>query len=192
MDQLEEVKYNITNHAMERYAERIAGKTDATNIRIYINEHRESINERINKLINYGELIFEGKIRDYSSSKVYYKDHWVIIVDPKNNNVVTLYKIDLGDEEVNDLFVKKTLEKIKAEQKFLIKVEEDTTNQIKEYKQVIDDNINEIEYSRKVIKSLEEVNESYKTLIKNANLNVEKQKKKITDLVDVLIARKQF
>lgn len=189
---MEEIRYNITNHAVERYAERMAGKSDITNMRIYINEHKDDINERINKLINYGECIFEGKIRDYPLNRVYYKDRWVILVDPKTKNVITLYKIDLGDEEVNELFANKLLNKIKQEQEVLCTVKEEADKQISEYKKVIDDNNHEIEYSKRLIKSLEETNEGYNILIKNANLNVEKQNKKITDLVETLIARKQF
>lgn len=189
---MEEIRYNITNHAVERYAERMAGKSDITNMRIYINEHRSDINERINKLINYGELIFEGKIRDYPLNQVYYKDRWVVLVDPKTKNVITLYKIDLGDEEVNELFTNKILNKIKEEQSVLCSVKEEVDKEVSELRDVIADNINEIEYSKRVIKSLEETNEGYSILIKNANLKVEKQNKKVTDLVETLIARKQF
>ena len=189
---MEEIKYNITNHALERYAERMAGKKDSTDMRIYIKEHRNDIEERINKLINYGELIFEGKIKEYNSNQVYYKDRWVVIAAPKDRNVVTLYKIDLGDEEVNELFVNKILAKIKKEQENLIPIKEETDRKVQENRQVINDNNYEIEYSRRVIKSLEESNDAYNILIKNANLDVDKQSKKITDLVETLIARKQF
>lgn len=188
----EMIKYNITNHALERYAERMAGKAEITDVRIYINEHKDDINERINKLINYGEMIFEGKIKDHNSSQIYYKDKWVVIVDPKNKNVVTLYKIDLGDEEVNELFVNKMLEKIKREKDNLHNIKEETENKIAEYKQVIEDNDHEIKYSKKLIKSLEEINEGYNILIKNANLDIDKQNKKVVDLIETLIARKQF
>lgn len=189
---MEEIKYNITNHALERYAERMAGKKDPTDMRIYIKEHKSDIENRINKLINYGELIFEGKIKEYNSNQVFYKDRWVVIIDPKNKNVVTLYKIDLGDEEVNELFANKILEKIKQAQAALIPIKEEADRKIEEYRQVIDDNNHEIEYSKRMIRSLEETNSSYNILIKNANLEVDKQIKQISDLVETLIARKQF
>ena len=189
---MEEKKYNITNHALERYAERMAGKVEATNMRIYVSDHKNDISDRIHKLINYGELIFEGKIRDYSNSQVYYKDHWVIIVDPKNNNVVTLYKIDLGDDEVNDLFANKTLAKIEAEQNVLNTIKDNVEEQKKEWQSIIDNNDENIAYHKKMIKSLEQVNESYRTLMKNATTDIFAQNKKITDLVELLIAGRKY
>lgn len=185
---MEEIKYNITNHAYERYAERMARKESATDVRIYIADHKDDIAERINKLINYGELIFEGKIKNYPSSQVYYKDKWVVIVDPKTKNVVTLYKIDLGDNEVNDLFVNKTLKRIKEKQEELeLAVKQAEANKA-EYRSIIDTNNADINYYRKIAKSLEEVNESYNGLIKGVNIEIEKKEKDVADTVELLIS----
>lgn len=189
---MEEVKYNVTNHAMERYAERVAGKTEIANMRMYISEHKEDINERIHKLINYGTLIYEGKVKEYPVSRVYYKDYWVVIVDPKTRNVVTLYKVDLGDDEVNELFVGKTLAKLGIEKIVAKELTDKTEKQKKEYQSIIDGNNSEIAYYKKLIKSMEEVNESYKTLIKNVNLDVDVQEIKIRNLVETLISGRKF
>lgn len=189
---MEEVKYNITNHAMERYAERIAGKTEITNMRIYITDHKDDICDRIHKLINYGELIYEGKIKDYPVSKVFYKDRWVVIVDPKNNNVVTLYKVDLADDEVSDLFTYKILEKIKAEQQSLITIEEEVNAANQEYRECISRNNSEIAYFKKMIKTYEEQNDGYNLLIRSSNAKIDEKNKNITNLVETLISGRKF
>lgn len=192
MDDIEFIKYNITTHAQERFVERMMNKDNYTDIRRHIEKHACDIEERINKLINYGQLIFEGKIGKYNLCKYFYKDYWVVAVDPKTKNVITLYKINLGDDEVNDLFVNKMLARIKNEQDKLKDIEETAKNTVSSLRESIEDTNNEIAYYRKMIKSLEEVNDSYNILIKNANLEVEKQNKEISNLVEILIAKKQF
>lgn len=192
MEEKDFIKYNITSHALERYAERMAGKLNTTDMRIYIMDYRDDIIERINKLINYGELIFEGKIKDHTLNQYYYKDKWVVIVDPKTKNVITLYKIDLGDDEVNDLFTNKMLEKIKEKQEELKDIAEKSVSSQVEYQEIIDTNNADIAYYRKMIKQLEEVNSSYMTLIKNTNIEVDKKKKEIADIVETLISGRKF
>ena len=186
------ITYNITNHAQERYAQRIVGKDNMTDIRTYINAHKNDIKKWINELIHYGTMIYEGKLRDYSLSQVFYKDFWVIIVDPKQRNVVTLYKIDLGDNEVNELFVTKIMQKINDKQNYLEKTKESAEKNIIEYQKIIDDNNLDIKKWQSMIKSLQQVNQSYEILIKNSNLEIRKVESEISDLVDKLVARKIF
>ena len=52
---------NITKHAMQRYAERIMEKEDTTDVLVFIEQHKEKIEEDISKMIEYGELIYTGK-----------------------------------------------------------------------------------------------------------------------------------
>lgn len=186
------ITYNITNHAQERYAQRMVGKDNMTDVRTYINAHRNDIQKRINELIHYGTLIYEGRLRDYPLNQVYYKDFWVVIVDPRTKNVITLYKIDLGDDEVNELFVTKMMQKINDKQAVLDKTKETTDNNILEYQKIVDDMNDDIKKWQSMIKSTQQVIQSYEALIKNSNLEVMKIESEINDLVDMLIARKRF
>lgn len=192
MEELNFIKYNITNHAMERYAERIMNKENPTDIRMFINEHRQDINDRINKLINYGNLIYEGKLREHPVNQYFYKDRWVNIVDPKTKNVITLYKIDLGDEEVTDLFITKTLQRINESKKMLNITINNISAKNKEYQDIINEAKSDIEYHKKMIKSLEENIECYEILMKNLNNEVLKAEDKLKDDIQMLIAKKQF
>lgn len=53
------IKYTISKHCKERYAERIMGKEDV-DLNRFITLNEEKIQTDINKLISYGELIYQG------------------------------------------------------------------------------------------------------------------------------------
>lgn len=193
MDEMDFVKkYNITNHAMDRYAERIMGKDDAMDVRLYVKENRDKIVERINKLINYGVLFYEGIIGSHSINQFFIKDRWVVVVDPKNNNVITLYKINLLDDDVTDLFITKTLQRINEDKKEI----EETKSKIDEITQKYDEEIEksqkEIAYYENLIESIKENIESYNTLKNNLSLDISKIEKKLQDDVEVLVQRRHF
>ena len=54
------ITYNISKHCAERYAERIMGKED-NDVNRFIVLNEDKIKTDINKLISYGELIYQGK-----------------------------------------------------------------------------------------------------------------------------------
>lgn len=195
---LPKIKYKISEHAYERFTERIMGYTNQTDIRRYVNQNKELISERINKTINYAELFYEGVLREYSCNKVFVKDNCVIIVNPNKNLVVTLYKIDFGLEVGDDGidFNKLFLEKHKN---ILIKAKEDLSEyknnvqrEIVQYESFIVENDNEIKALNKRINSLKSQNESYLTLIKGYKDNISFREKEITKIVDNMVCRKKF
>ena len=111
------INYTISAHAKQRYAERIMGKDDTVDVNRFVTTNEEKIKTDINKLIQYGEKIYSGKHASKDSKgsviDVYLKDCWVILVDNKSNNVVTLFKVDLGlDDEFNKTYVDKMVEKL--------------------------------------------------------------------------------
>lgn len=185
-------KYNITNHAYERYAERMTGRDNPTDIRTYLNAHKQDVNDRINKLINYGNLIYEGKLRDYPINQIYFNDSWVIVVDPKNNNVITLYKIDFGIESVNELFIKEMLDKIQSLNEELQAVKVIVAKSNEEILDTISNNTEEIKYHKSVIKSLEITNESLNNVVKESNVKIKLKEKEMSDLIDLFVSRKKF
>lgn len=185
-------KYMITAHACERFAERMMNRDNATDIRAFINEHKADIEDRINKLICYGDLIYVGDIKGHSKNEYYYKDEWVVITDPKDRKVITLYKLDLGDDEVTSLFASKTLGRIKEEQAALQAITSNANEQKSAYQETIASNEREIAFYKQTIKHLEETNDGLKTLVKNVNTEVEKQNKKIEDLVTLLVQGRKF
>ena len=93
------ITYTISAHAKQRYSERIMGKED-TDVNRLITLNEDKIKTDINKMINYGQLIYSGKQSQKDGKgnivDVFLKDCWVVIADSRIKNVITLYKIDLG------------------------------------------------------------------------------------------------
>ena len=123
------MELKITEHAKQRYAERIMDKNNKNEIAVFIANNTAKISEDISKMIEYGQLIYQGvSNHEFNKQpvKIYLKDTWVIIVDEKQNKVITLYSIDLGvGKEFNELYINKLLNKLtEAQNEYNNKYEE--------------------------------------------------------------------
>ena len=198
MESIENInKYTISAHCKQRYAERIMGRDNNGDINRFIIENENKIQTDINKLIQYGEMIFSGKQsqKDNKGSvvDVYLKDCWVILADNKSKNVITLYKIDLGlDDEFNKAYISKMMEKLNECKKVL----EDTKQQVEAesnmYREMIDNAESQIKEYKTMIKNLDELCVGYKTIIDNNCVRVSQANKNVTDVLNTLIGKKEF
>ena len=188
--------YNISKHASERYAERIMGKENVdVNRFVALNEDKIKID--INKLISYGELIYTGKQSQKDGKgnviDVYLKDCWVVLVDSRAKNVVTIYKIDLGlDDEFNKAYVSKMMEKLNANKDVLESVQQQVQQESNTYREMIGDAETQIKEYRGMIKNLEELCVAYKTVIDNNIVKVAQANKNVVDVLNTLIGKKEF
>ena len=191
------IKYNISTHAKQRYAERIMGKENDMDVNRFITLNEEKIKTDINKLINYGELIYTGKqsLKDGKGNviDVYLKDCWVVLVDSRAKNVVTLYKIDLGfDEEFNKLYVSKMMEKLNTYKEVLENTKQQVQAESNTYKEMIADAETQIKEYRSMIKNLEELCVGYRTIVDNNNVKVAQANKDAAEVVNALIGKREF
>lgn len=190
--------YKVSEHAYERFAERIMGYTNQIDIRKYVTQNKQLISERINKTINYGDLYYEGSLRGYSCNKIFVKDNWVIIVDPNKNLVVTLYKVDFGLEvdedgiDFNKLFLEKNKSKLSKAKEDLELFKNNTQRSIEQYEKFMSENDDEIKILNKRINSLKSQNEGYSSLIKGYKENILFKEKEITKIVENMVCRKKF
>ena len=53
--------YTVSKHAKERYTERIMEKATSNEINTFLVQNEDKIINNINKMIQYGELIYTGK-----------------------------------------------------------------------------------------------------------------------------------
>lgn len=190
------VKYTISKHAKERYAERIMGKEDV-DINRFITLNEEKIQTDINKLISYGELIYQGKQTQKDGKTniidVFLKDCWVVLVDSRSHNVITLYKIDLKlDEEFNKVYVSKMTEKLNTQKEILDSVQQQVQTESNTYKEMIVDAENQIKEYRTMIKNLEELCVGYRTIIDNNNVKIAQADRDVADVVNAMIGRREF
>lgn len=184
----------ITKHAEERFAQRIMDYTEKLDINAYITLHKDTIAQRINKMVEYGEIIFSGKIKDGTSINVILKDTWILLTDRRNEKVITLYKVDLikDDEDFNKLFVHKiktTLDEIKAK---MDKHKEESGQCKEEMKQLIDDNIHTIKEYRALIKGMEEANASFLDTIEAFDMNMRCLEHEYQKSIETLVSCKIF
>ena len=191
-------KYTISNHAKQRYAERIMGRDDTTEINRYVNLNEEKIKTDINKMITYGELIYTG-IQHKNDKKlaapvdVYVKDCWVVIADNKIKNVITLYKIDLGvDDEFNKLYINKMLEKLNTAKKAADEIRHQIEEENLGYTEIIEESEISIKQYRSMINNLEKLIDGYNIVLSNNTARVAEADMATAEVLNTLIGKKTF
>lgn len=188
--------YSISEHAKQRYSERIMDKDSKTEILRSAVVNADKIEEDINTMIEHGEELYTGKsVSEYNNNDVtiFMCGTWVIIVDKKANKVVTLYKIELNlGEEFNKSYVQKLLEKFYTERDKVEAIKVQNLDTEITYTDLITQNDATISEYRKIIKSLEEQNNSYKTLVKELHTNEAVASEELRRVLGMLVGRKIF
>ena len=191
-----ENKYTISNHAKQRYAERIMGKDETIEINRFINLNEDKIKTDINKMIVYGEKIYTGiqaGQRNKNPVDVYLKDCWVVLADARSFNVITLYKIDLGiDDEFNKLYISKMKDKLETAKAHAAKVAEDVEIDNYNYKQTIEDAETDIKNYKTMIKNLEEMCAGYTAIINSNVVKITQANLEVAEILNTLIGKKEF
>lgn len=194
---MQDIKYEISAHCKTRYAERIMGKEDNTDIARFVTLNEDKIKTDINKMIEYGTCIYSGKQTQKDGKgnviDVYLKDCWVVLVDNKSANTITLYKIDLGlDDEFNKTYISKMMEKLNANKEILASVQQQVQTELNTYKEMISDAENQIKEYRTMINNLEDLCEGYKLIINNNSVKVAQANKDVADVINTLIGKREF
>ena len=182
----------ISDHAQRRYAERIMDKDDKSDVAVYIAQNKDKIHDDINKMIEYGELIYTGKTEKGSNNTdIYIKDTWVILVDPITKKVVTLYSIDLGvGKEFNMAYVSMLLQKLKAEKnKYDIKNQE-LLRLIDELREQETENKQKISEYRRLANELEKANENITDVIADYETQRYVAEENVREIVSILVGKK--
>lgn len=190
------VEYNISAHAKQRYAERIMGKED-TDVNRFVTLNEDKIKTDINKLIQYGQLIYTGKQSQKDGKgnivDVFLKDCWVVIADSRAKNVITLYKIDLGlGDEFNKTYISKMMEKLNANKEVLDSVQRQVQEESNTYREMINDAETQIKEYRGMIKNLEELSIGYKTVIDNNCVKITQANRNVVEVLNQMINKKEF
>ena len=192
----EAITYKISAHAKQRYVERIMSKSDNNEIQRYIVENEEKITEYINKLIQYGDLIYSGKTHKDGKGNVidvFLKNCWCILLDSKNQNVITVYKIDLGcGDEFNQQYIDKMMEKLNESKEYLDSTMREVETESIMYKEMIDSTAMQINEYKSMIKNLEALCNSYQEIINNNTVKVSQANRGVAEVVNTLINKREF
>lgn len=186
--------YEITRHAEERYVQRMMGYADKGEIGVYIAKNQELIQERINKLVEFGELIFSGKIKDGNHLDFYVQDTWVVLLDKKKERVVTLYKVEIikDDVEFNNEFVKKMKTKIKDLWIVIKQAMEHNEIEKAEFREKIENNKRRIREYETLVSELKDSNNAYACLIETLDTEVHISYAEYKQAIEDLVADRIF
>ena len=194
---MELTNYKISAHAEQRYTSRIMNKDDVNSINKFIIDNKDKIKTDINKMIEFGEVIYSGKQSQKDGKgkvlDVYLKDTWIVLVDNSSNTVVTLYKIDLGcGDEFNLQYIKKMKEKINQSKEKLVAVKSAVKEESDMYKEIIYNNTAQINEYKSYIKKTEELNRGYQSVIDNNIVKISQAEREVADIVNTLVNKREF
>lgn len=201
MDVNVNLKYSLDNikisqHARERYAERIMDRDSKCDVAVFIAQHEQKIKEDIYKMIKYGTLLYSGKSpHEFNKQPVdiFLNGTWVIIVDIAKCNVITLYSIDLGlGSEFNQEYIGKLSQKLN-----MAKQEYDVINigiqtQKETYSSIIKENIEQINEYKQLINALHRQNQAYTDVIETLDADRIVAEKDIREIIATFIGKKVF
>ena len=184
----------ISNHAKERYAERIMDREGTTQVAAYILTETDKIRDDICKMIQYGSCIYTGinmqKEKPFEC-EIYLSGTWIVICSVKDNTVVTLYKIDLGlGEDFNKEYVTKLTEKLDEANAGLKKVKEEITESRQHYNELIRQNEESITEYKSLINNLTKLNNDYKSVVEDMDVRYAEEDVKVKKILNSLIGRK--
>lgn len=147
-------------------------------------------------MMDHAEFIYKGKVGSEVKNgivDVYLSGTWVLLLDPSNAKVITLYKIDFGlGEDFNKEFVGKVKAKLEEHKNELAEIIEETNAEAEAYQGIIAENEQQIKEFQASIKNLQELNESYRDVCKNITARTETAKANIRKDVETLIQRQDF
>ena len=198
---MQTVNYTISNHAKRRYAERVMGRNDEASINQFISDHEDKIEVDINKMLNYGTLLYSGKTfvesKDLSIINdpidVFCNGLWILFVNNKSKVVITLYKINLGaGEDIDRQFVESLIKSIRERSAIWDESKQRGRETIDKIHEDIEAKNTEIAEYRSRIKILEEVIEGLRGESVAINKGIEMNEKLVRDVVLKLIGKKFF
>jgi len=194
---VEKENYIMSKHVEERYAERITNKAEVYDIRSYVAQNEDKIQADINKMIAYGELIYSGRRCGTGTNPnlvdVYRKDLWIILVDAADAVVITLYKVNLGCGNDFDLeYMDRMLKRLRVDKENVSSTQKSVSEESTTYKELLEQNVEQINEYRTYIKNLEELNKGYKTVLDNNNVRISQANRAVADTVNALICKKEF
>ena len=188
--------YTVSKHASLRYTERLLNKEDNNEIQRFIVENEEKIKTDLNKMIEFGQLIYTGKTSHKDCKNplsVFIKDHWIVLADEKSHNIVTVFRIDLGcGDDFNNQYISKMMEKLEEKQHTLLGVQLEVDEESKMYTEMINDAKSQICEFKGMINNLEGLCEGYQTIIDNNKVRVTQATREVADVVNALIGRREF
>lgn len=184
---------NITQHCKERYAERIMGYNTNNEIRTFIAQNSEKIQQDLEKMVEFGTNIYTGKLRDKNIVNVYLNNTWVLLTDKEDMKAITIYKIDLkAGEDLNKEFISRQLSKLSQAKEEYAKQEAEKDRVIADIIEEIEKNSVSIKEHKETIRTLEDLNSSLTDVSRNLKAELYEAESVIKQCVADLVCKRCF
>lgn len=187
----------ISKHCAERFAERIMGRDEKLSINTYIAQNENKINERINKMYEFGKKIYEGKTKENNNFvHVFFSSPWVLLTDRNEEIAITLYRVEAvapeteADEELNQLFIETRMEKLDKIGNEIDKAKALQLEETKSFRDEIEENKNKIKEYEDLITGFRKRNEGLQLSIEYNDNNVLELENHYRNTVEELIGVK--
>jgi hypothetical protein len=160
----------VTNHAVERYSQRILGRPNST-FKSMSSEEQENIRKKIisyitDKNILYDQLPYRNEDGYVSTTDIYLYKNIIPIYDREAQTVITIYNIDLGfDDSINEKYSKVLKDKINQIKSMKSKNVEECTDKIRGCTSFIEEQETEITKLEEEIAKLKDDIKKRKTAI---------------------------
>lgn len=185
----------ISKHAKERYAERVMDRDNPTDVAVFIRDHEDKIQQDIEKMIEYGTLLYEGRsFKDPNRNvAVTLNGSWVVIWDTTEFTIITLYCVDLGvGDEVNKSFITNAVSQIEQAKRTCATVAEQTSKDRQTYQELIDGAETTLSQYRKLVKELESYINGCRQMIASISVDDKIAEENLREKVEILIGRQKF
>lgn len=182
----------VSDHAQRRYAERIMDRDTKADVAVYVSANKDKINNDINKMVEYGTLIYSGKMeKNNNIVNVYIKDTWIVLVDPGSKRVITLYSIDLGVGNLfNEEYIGRLMHKLESAKADYEAKNAELQELIQELREQQEENKEKITEYRRLANELEKANENIVNVISDYEVQRYVAEAEVRDIVETLIGKK--
>lgn len=169
------------------------GRDSKCDTAVYVAQNQEKIEEDINKMATYGEILYVGALKDKNIVNVILNGTWVLLADKDMKKAITMYKIDFGiGEEFNKDFVSKMKEKIDSSKEHLKEVELGIKVQKDTYKEAIYECEKKIREAKNLINVMTTQLNAYQDLLKTADAEKNEAEDIIRNDIMNLVCKKEF
>ena len=187
------MEYTLTQHAKERYVERVKGITHPGAVRDYIEKHSDEIKHGLEDMLSKSELLYQGLDLSSNPREVYLTDFWLILIDTKRNCIVTLYKVDFGvGEDFDREFIKRYRVKLRNAIERMETTEAEVQAETQKIRECISGNNAELKKLNALCSQLQEQNTAYNTLITNLDAKNGLAQHEVKTILKELLGKRVF
>jgi F0F1-type ATP synthase membrane subunit b/b' len=191
---MRESDFTISEHAKERYAQRVKGVDDDKNQTAqYIAQNKEAIEKHLQKMLSYSEVIYTGMTLNKRTNieqqfNLRVNGNWLLLTS-EDNTLITFFKKEFGfdDESFNKIYMNKLLVAIDERNREL----QDVETEVMREKELLDQNLadvdNKITTMKRELRRLEALRAGYSETKNSIVAKVNFSRKELEDYINSVI-----